>query len=71
MSKRKRKAERFSSDELRELTYIRKLLMMQLIRDDVDSKDIASVLGIDASTVSRAVPSRKMKKKGKKGSEKE
>ena len=64
MAKGKRRIDAFSSDELRELTYIRKLLMMQLIRDGVESKEIASVLGIDASTVTRAVPSRKIRKKG-------
>lgn len=70
MSKRKRKAETFSSNEAEELTYIKRLLMLQLVSDGVDSKDIASVLGIDASAVSRTVPSQKIKKKWKKESEK-
>lgn len=63
MGKETKKAKQFSTNELRELTYIRKLLMLQLVRDGVNSEVIADVLGIDASTVRHLIPMRKIKKK--------
>lgn len=42
---------------------IKKLLVLALIRQGVQSKDIASVLGVDSAIVSRMVPTRRIKKK--------
>ena len=44
------------------LSDIKKLLILALIKQGVQSKEIASVLGVDAATITRIVPSRKAKK---------
>lgn len=41
---------------------IKKLLILALIRDGVQGKDIAKVLGVDPAVVSRIVSSRRTKK---------
>lgn len=48
------------SDRL--LEDIKKLLILLLIREGVQGKDIATILGVDPAIISRMVPSRKMKK---------
>lgn len=40
---------------------IKKLLILDLIVRGVQGKDIAQVLGVDKSTITRLVPSRKIK----------
>lgn len=40
---------------------IKKLLVLDLIVRGVQAKDIAQVLGVDKSTITRIVPSRKIK----------
>ena len=49
------------SEELRELTYIRKLLLLQLLRDGTTQAEIGAALGIDQSAVSRMLPRNKVK----------
>jgi len=44
------------------LSDIKKLLILALIKQGVQSKEIASVLGVDAAIITRMVPSRKAKK---------
>jgi predicted transcriptional regulator len=41
---------------------IKKLLILALIKQGVQSKEIASVLGVDPAMITRIVPSRQMKK---------
>lgn len=40
---------------------IKKLLILDLITRGVQGKDVAQVLGVDKSTITRLVPSRKVK----------
>lgn len=40
---------------------IKKLLILDLIARGVQGKDIAQVLGVDKSTITRIVPARKIK----------
>lgn len=49
-----------------ELNSIKRLLILQLVTSGVQAKDIASVLGVDKSAVSRLVSARKVKKTAKK-----
>ena len=56
-----------SDDPLaRELEAIKKLLILQLVTTGVEAQDIGKVLGLGKSDMSRLVPTRKIKKKGKK-----
>ena len=48
---------------LKELDAIKRLLILQLVTSGVQSKDIAKVLGMDKSDLSRLVSSRGIKKK--------
>ena len=41
---------------------IKKLLILGLIRQGVHGKDIANVLGVDPTIISRMMPARKIKK---------
>ena len=41
---------------------IKKLLILDLIKKGVQSKEIAAVLGVDAAIITRIVPSRRIKK---------
>lgn len=43
------------------LEEIKKLLILDLITKGIQGKDIAQVLGVDKSTITRIVPSRKIK----------
>lgn len=45
------------------LEQIKRLLVLALVQQGVQGKDIASVLGVDPATISRMVPSRQIKKK--------
>ena len=45
------------------LEQIKRLLVLALIQQGVQSKDIASVLDVDPATISRMVPTRQIKKK--------
>lgn len=42
---------------------IKKLLILDLIRQGVQGKDIANILGVDPAIISRMVPARQIKKK--------
>ena len=42
---------------------IKKLLILDLIRQGVQGKDIAAILGVDPAIISRMVPARQIKKK--------
>lgn len=42
---------------------IKKLLILDLIRQGVQGKEIASILGVDPAIISRMVPARQIKKK--------
>jgi predicted transcriptional regulator len=53
----------------KELDAIKKLLILQLVTSGVQSKDIAKVLGLDKSDLSRLVSSRGIKKKANDKSE--
>jgi DNA-binding MarR family transcriptional regulator len=44
------------------LTDIKKLLILALIRQGVQSKEIAAALGVDPAIITRLIPSRKIKK---------
>jgi predicted transcriptional regulator len=48
----------------KELDAIKKLLILQLVTSGVQAKDIAQVLGLDKSDMSRLVSTRGIKKKG-------
>ena len=41
---------------------IKKLLILELVTHDVQGKDIARILGVNPSTITRIVPARKIKK---------
>lgn len=41
---------------------IKKLLILDLIARDVQAKDVAQVLGVNKSTITRIVPARRLKK---------
>lgn len=45
-----------------ELVAIKRLLVLQLITSGVQATSIASALGVDKSSVSRLVPTRKVKR---------
>ncbi len=45
------------------LEQIKRLLVLALIHQGVQGKDIANVLNIDPAVISRMVPSRQIKKK--------
>lgn len=45
------------------LEQIKRLLILALIHQGVQGKDIASVLGVDPAIISRMVPARQIKKK--------
>lgn len=42
---------------------IRKLLILSLITNGVQAKDVANVLHVDNSTITRIVPARRVKKR--------
>lgn len=44
---------------------IKKLLVLGLVTQDVQGKDIADVLGVNKSTITRLVPSRKVRNSSK------
>lgn len=46
-----------------ELEQIKRLLVLGLIAQGVQGKDIANVLGVDPATITRMVPSRRVNKK--------
>jgi predicted transcriptional regulator len=46
-----------------ELDSIKRLLVLQLITSGIQGKDIASVLGVDQSVISRLVSARKLRKR--------
>ncbi len=59
----KRKARRQKGDPVADgLDSIKRLLVLQLVTSGVQNTAIASALGVDASVVSRLVPTRKVKK---------
>ncbi|MBI1864126.1 hypothetical protein HYS03_02890 [Candidatus Woesebacteria bacterium] len=43
------------------LSDIKKLLILALIKQGVQSKEIASILGVDPAIITRLVPARKLK----------
>lgn len=45
------------------LEQIKRLLVLGLIHQNVQGKDIAAALGVDPGTVSRMIPSRQIKKR--------
>lgn len=45
------------------LEQIKRLLILALVHQGVQGKDIAGVLGVDPAIISRMVPARKIKKK--------
>lgn len=45
------------------LEQIKRLLILALIHQGVQGKDVAAVLGIDPAVISRMVPTRQIKKK--------
>ena len=51
-----------NSDELKELTIIKKLLILQLLRDGATSEDVDKAVGMGASEIRRMFP--RIKKKG-------
>ena len=54
------KAHKNFSDELVELDAIKRLLVLQLLRDGVTQGDVAHALQVDQSVVSRMFPARKL-----------
>ena len=60
----KRKPRRSKGDPVvDELDAIKRLMILQLITSGIQSKDIASALGVDKSILSRLVPVRKVKRR--------
>jgi len=51
---------------LEPLEAIKRLLILQLIRNGAKSKDIADILGVDSSTIRHMFPIRKAKKTSRK-----
>lgn len=47
---------------VKELDAIKKLLILELVASGVQAKDVAKVLGVTKSTVSRLVPARGIRK---------
>jgi len=45
------------------LEQIKRLLILALVHQGVQGKDVAAVLGVDPAVVSRMVPTRQIKKK--------
>lgn len=45
------------------LEQIKRLMVLALIHQGVQAKDIAAVLGVDPAVISRMVPARQIKKK--------
>ncbi|PKK83314.1 MAG: hypothetical protein CVT49_08925 [candidate division Zixibacteria bacterium HGW-Zixibacteria-1] len=62
MVKVKKGNEKKVAKELEELMKIRKLLMVILIRDGVDSSLLGDILEIDASTIRHMMPMKKLKR---------
>lgn len=62
---RKTRKEEFVSEELKELTYIRRLLILQLTKAGATQTEIGAALGVDQSAVSRMMPLKGPKKKAK------
>jgi len=60
--KKKGKKAATLDDLLYEMGQVRKLLVLQLVISGVQTKDIATALGVDKSVVSRMVPTRKIRK---------
>lgn len=56
-------ARKKQSEKLEPLEEIKRLLILGLIHNNVQAKDIAYVLGVDKSVISRIVPSRQVKKR--------
>jgi Mn-dependent DtxR family transcriptional regulator len=52
-----------NEQKLDTLEQIKRLLVLALVQQGVQSKDIASALGVDPATISRMVPTRQIKKK--------
>lgn len=44
------------------LEQIKRLLVLALIHQGIQSKDIAAILGVDPATITRIVPTRQIKK---------
>jgi len=51
------------SEKLEPMEEVKRLLILALVHSGVQAKDIADVLGVDKSAISRIVPSRQVKKK--------
>ena len=59
-----KKAKNMQEDPvLRELRDIKRLLVLQLISSGVQGAHVAAALQVDAATVSRMVPARRIKKR--------
>ncbi len=50
-------------ESIKLLEDIKKLLILDLIRQGVQGKDIAAILGVNPAIISRMVPVRQIKKK--------
>ncbi len=55
-------ARKKQSEKLEPLEEIKRLLILGLIRNGVQAKDIATVLAVNKSTISRIAPALKVKK---------
>lgn len=62
MARRRRIRVKHQDPTVEMLDQVRRLMMLQLVVSGVQAKDIARVLGIDKSDVSRIVPARAIKK---------
>ena len=62
MAKGKPRRQKPTDPILDQLDQIKRLIMLQLIASGVKAKDIALVLEVDNSVVSRIVPARLLKK---------
>jgi len=54
--------KKINHKEMEPLEIIKRLLILGLIKNGVQSKDIAAVLGVDPATITRIVPARKVNK---------
>ncbi len=51
-----------SEQKMDQLEQIKRLIILGLIKDGIQGKDIAKVLNVDPATITRIVPSRQLKK---------
>ena len=57
--------KKINHKEMEPMEVIKRLLILGLIKNGVQGKDIAAVIGVDPATITRIVPSRKVNKQNR------